>query len=40
MPLRDLKVVLGHESLTTTEHYLDESNLKHIWAFADEAFSF
>jgi site-specific recombinase XerD len=42
MPIRDLQVVLGHMSLTTTEHYLAESNLKHphIRAFADKPFSF
>jgi hypothetical protein len=28
-PIRDLQVVLGHMSLTTTEHYLAESNPKH-----------
>jgi len=41
-PIRDLQVVLGHMSLTTTEHYLAESNLKHphIRAFADKPFSF
>jgi len=42
MPLRDLQVILGHKSLTTTEKYLAESDLKtaHIRAFADKAFSF
>jgi site-specific recombinase XerD len=42
MPLRDLQRILGHKSLTTTEHYLAESDLKtaHIRGFADKAFSF
>lgn len=42
MPLRDLQRMLGHKSLTTTEHYLAESDLKaaHVRKFADEAFSF
>ena len=42
MPLRDLQIILGHKSLTTTEKYLAESDLKteHIRGFADKAFSF
>jgi len=42
MPLKDLQEMLGHKSLTTTELYLEGSDLKaaHMRGFADKAFSF